>query len=298
LLHGGATAAISVSAMRFISLALAIFTSLTAAADNQNPTVSPDGSRIAFISDRDGTTDVYVMAADGSHQIRLTRTEEKEGKPIWSADGKAIRFTVPEKDSSRLYSVDLRGTRVAEIGKVPGRGVLISRDGKRVFYALGTWTEVQLMESDLDGANARQLTDGKSVVWSPRWSPNGKQIAFTGRDAESHMHIYLMNPDGSSLRQLTHFEVADGRAQSPAWSPDARWLAVQADTEKKTHIWIIDATTGAGRKLAAHEEALIDETPDWFPDGKRIAFTSNRSGKLEVWTMNVDGLKLRQLTGR
>jgi len=283
--------------MRLLT-ALTIFMALTAAADNQNPTVSPDGSRIAFISDRDGTTDVYVMAADGSHQVRLTRTEEQEGKPSWSADGKAIRFATFEKDASRIYSVDREGRSVTGIGRVPGRGGMISRNGKRVFYSLGTWTEVQLMKSDLDGSNARQLTDGKSVVWSPRWSPEGKRIAFTGRDAERQTHIYLMNADGSSLRQLTHFDPADGRAQSPAWSADGRWLAVQSDTEKRAHIWIIDATTGAGRKLAPHEEALIDETPDWFPDGKRIAFTSNRSGKLEIWTMKADGSQLLQLTGR
>jgi len=283
--------------MRFPILAFVVLSSLTAVADNQNPTVSPDGARIAFISDRDGTSELYVMAADGSHQVRLTHSANNEGKPSWSADGKSIRFAVSEKDASRFYSVNLLGHQLTAIGSVPGRGLSVSRDGKRVFYALGTWTEVQLMESDLDGSNARQLTDGKSVVWSPRWSPDGKRIAFTGRDA-GQTHIYVMNRDGSNLRQLTRFAVADGRAQSPAWSADGRRLAVQADTEKRTHIWIIDAKTGEGRKLAAHEEAVIDETPDWFPDGKRIAFTSNRSGTLEVWTMNADGSQLRQLTGR
>jgi TolB protein len=274
-----------------------VLVTITAFADSQNPVVSPDGSKIAFISDHDGTTDLYLMSSDGSHVERLTQNAERESAPVWSADGKLVRFFVTAPDSSRFYALDVKSRKATQIGSVPGRGVRITADGKRVLYALGSWTKVQLMESDPNGANMRQLSDGSGVIWSPRWSPDGKRIAYTGQDANGQTHIYLMKPDGSDVRQLTHFEVANGRAQSPAWAPDGKRLAVQADTKEHTHLWIVDATTGDAHKLAPHEEKFIDEVPAWFPDGKRIAFASTRSGKLEVWTMNADGSGLKQLTG-
>jgi TolB protein len=62
------------------------------------------------------------------------------------------------------------------------------------------------------------------------------------------------------------------------------------------HIWIVDAETGAARKLAAHVEPYDDEVPAWFPDGKRIVFQSTRTGRMELWVMNADGSEPRQLT--
>ncbi|HJQ39533.1 MAG TPA: LpqB family beta-propeller domain-containing protein [Thermoanaerobaculia bacterium] len=277
-------------------LLIAILISVTAFADSQNPAVSPDGSKIAFTSDRDGTTDLYVMSADGTHVERLTNNAERESAPAWSTDGKTIRFFTTGVDSSRFHALDVKSRAVTQIGQVPGRGVRITADGKRVLYALGSWTNVQLMESDPNGANARQLSDGSGVVWGPRWSPDGKQLAYTGQDASGQTHIYLMKLDGSDVRQLTHFDVANGRAQSPAWSPDGKRIAVQADTKEQAHLWIVDAASGEAKKLAAHDEKYIDEQPAWFPDGKRLAFASTRSGKLEVWTMNADGSALKQLT--
>ena len=276
--------------------ALIAVAAMSLAADDQFPVVSPDGSRIAFLSQRDGTDDLYVMNSDGNHVLRLTQTPEAERQPSWSADGKAVRFSVWDKDSSRMYAVDAEGGNVNEIGKVQGRSVAISADGKRDLHALGTWTAVQLIESDLDGTHPRQLSDGSSVVWSPRWSPDGKTIAFTGRDAKGILHIYLMDADGSKVRQLTHFDPADGQAQCPAWSPDGRQLAVQANTKDSAHVWIVDAKSGAARKLASHAQAFLDELPSWFPDGKRVAFQSNRGGRMAIWTMSIDGSDPRQLS--
>ena len=62
------------------------------------------------------------------------------------------------------------------------------------------------------------------------------------------------------------------------------------------HVWLVDANTGAARKLAPHDRAYLDETPAFFPDGKRIAFQSDRTGRMEIWVMNVDGTGAKQVT--
>ncbi len=261
------------------------------------PAVSPDGSRIAFLSDRDGTTDLYVIAADGRSELRLTRTPEQESQPQWSPDGKEIWFSVFADGASRLSAIGAGGGSSRLLGTVPGRALRFSPEGKRVLYWTGTWTAMREFVSDLDGGRASQLTDGSGVVWGSRWSPDGKRIAFGDRDSKGALEVYVMNADGSGRRQVTQIPAADGGGQMPAWSPDGRALAVQAGAkDRPAHIWTVDLATGAARKLAAHDQLYQDEVPAWFPDGKRIAFQSDRTGRMEIWVMNADGSGARQVT--
>jgi TolB protein len=265
------------------------------------PVVSPDGSRIAFSSNRGGAPDLFVIDADGANERQLTHTPEPEGNLAWTRDGRQILFSNFKDEVSRLYAIDLDGHNQRELAKVPGRAPTLSPDGKRLVYMAGTWTATKLMVSASDGSNAIQITDGSSIAWNNHWSPDGRRIAFAGRDnPQSELAVFLMNADGSQRRQLTHVPAEEGGAQWPVWSADGRRLAIQVNsrTQKNSaHIWIVEVATGAAHKIAAHGEAYLDETPSWFPDGKRIAFQSNRSGKMEVWVMNVDGSGQRQVTG-
>jgi Tol biopolymer transport system component len=266
------------------------------------PVVSPDGAHIAFVSDRaGGEDDVFVIAADGTQETQLTRTPEEEGNVQWSADGTQVVFARFADGTSRIYAIGVDGSHEHELGNVPGRGPVFSPDGKRLVYmAGGSWTVTQLMVAKADGSKPHQINDGASIAWNNHWSPDGKQVAFTGRsEAKGKLAVFVIGADGSGLRQATHFPPEEGNAQWPAWSPDGRRLAIQVNKleEKTAHIWMVDVATGEVRKLAAHADPLLDETPSWFPDGKRLAFQSNRSGRMEVWMMNADGSGLRQLTG-
>lgn len=265
------------------------------------PVVSPDGSRIAFTSDRGGANDLFVISSDGSNERQLTHTTEAEGNLGWTAKGKQILFSVFKDDQSRLYAIDPDGNNQRELAGVPGRAPTLSPDGKRLLYMAGTWTATRLMVSALDGSNAKQITDGSSIAWNNQWSPDGKRIAFTGRDnPQSELAVFVMNADGSSRQQITHVPAEEGGAQWPVWSPNGRRLAIQVNSrvqKNSAHIWIVDVATGKAQKLAAHAETYLDETPSWFPDGRQIAFQSNRTGKIEVWVMNSDGSRARQVTG-
>jgi TolB protein len=266
-----------------------LITILVAAMASQNPAVSPDGKRIAFIADHD----IFVIAADGTNAVRVTHTPEEEGRPEWSPDGKLIRFSVYEKDASRIYTVDPRSKDVRQIGSVPGRASGVSPDGKRTLYWTGGWTAVKMFNAALDGSDARAISDGTGVMWCSRWSPDGKRIAFTGRDSTGELNVYVMDADGSGVKQLT---TVPG-AQCPAWSRDGKRLAFQVTEKmKRGHVETLDLATGAVTKLAPHENAVEDELPFWFPDGKHIAFQSNRTGEMQIWIMNADGTGLVQIT--
>ena len=141
-------------------------------------------------------------------------------------------------------------------------------------------------------------------MWNARWSPDGRSIAYTGPDSDpkvDDLHVYVMNADGSGVRQVTHLPAAQGRAQVPDWSADGRRLALQASFVGGDHhrgeLWVVDVASGDGRKIGAHDAAYVDECPAWFPDGRRLAFQSDRSGRMEVWTVGADGSAPKQLTG-
>jgi TolB protein len=289
-----------------VLLALAIFAQQAktppAVRNASLPWVSPDGLHVAFISNRTGNDDLFVIGSDGAHEVQLTNTPDREGMAGWTRDSKHIVFSVFDNGSSTLYEIDLEGKTKRQIAVVPGRSAALSPDGKLVVYWSGDWTSMRVFVAPLDGSSPpRQINDGTSIAWMTRWSPDGKQIAFTSRnDPQSELAIFVVNADGTGRRQLSRISREEGAAEGPAWSRDGRQIAMQVGsraTKGLAHVWVVDAVTGEGRKLAAHEQVYLDETPSFFPDGKRIAFQSDRSGRMEIWVMNSDGTNAKQLTG-
>jgi Tol biopolymer transport system component len=265
------------------------------------PAVSPDGARIAFVSNRGGNNDVYVISADGTGEVRLTSTPESENATAWTSDGKQVIFAVFAGDTGRLYAIEPDGKNQRQLAAIPGRSPTLSPDGKRLVYTTGTWTETRLMVAAADGSDAKRIETGSPIAWNSRWSPDSKRLAFTGKADPDELAIFIVNADGTGSRRLTRLAPEDGRAQGPEWSPDGRRIAFFAAgggrDSPTSHIWIVNAATGIGGKLAAHDRPYLDETPSWFPDGKRLAFQSNRTGRMEVWVMNADGTAARQVTG-
>ncbi|MEO6877382.1 MAG: hypothetical protein ABI205_02800 [Gemmatimonadaceae bacterium] len=266
-----------------------------------HPLVSPDGSHIAFHSDRDGPSDLYIMNADGSGVVRLTTGAGDKAISGWSADSKTVFYTVVAGDSAHVYSVSASGAEVANLGVFGARSVLVSPDGKSVVYGAGPWATLQLFTARLDGSGSRRLTPGSGGYWCSALSGDGR--VATSRSNSNGSQIWIFDPHTDESWQATNFPKFAGNPQCPAWSPDGRRLAVQstsldqADPAKRDgHIWLVRLDNGGATKLAEHVSAYLDETPSWFPDGRRIAFQSNRTGRWEVWVMNVEGTDAHQLT--
>ena len=226
------------------------------------PVVSPDGSRIAFTSNRDGADDVFVISTNGRNERQLTNTRESEGNLAWTASGKQILFSVFKADTSHLYGIDADGKNQRELASVPGRAPTLSPDGRRLLYMAGTWTATRLMVSALDGTNAKQITDGLSIAWNNHWSPDGKLIAFTGRnDPKGELAVFIMNADGSSRRQATHIPAEEGGAQWPVWSPNGRQLAIQVNSRTQKNS---ARTSGSSTSLQAKRvNLLLTLKPIW-----------------------------------
>jgi TolB protein len=216
------------------------------AAHEFDPSWSPDGSQIAYRSERSGNPEIWVMDADGSGQRRLT-----EGlSPAWSPDGSLIAFS--GREGLSLIRPDGTGLRVlphTEGGEYPSW----SPDGSRIAF-----------NSNLTGDHVMYIVraDGSSVVdlsrvgegWQVDWSPDGRSILFTShRDhQDNYTDVYVMRPDGSGVRRLTH-----DSSYTPAWSPDGHHIVVSARSLR-----IVDADGGGARALPT-QRAGETSLPDW-----------------------------------
>lgn len=153
------------------------------------PVWSPDGTMIAFVSNRSGKNEIYVMDDDGGNQRQITTggpQGRNSGQPAWSPDGKLIAYTVQEGTNRDIFVIDE------------------------------------------DGGGGVQLTSGPGTHEHPAWSPDGSKIVFTSMDlinGDVLRTIYVMNADGSNRVRLGN--ETRGSDEHPAWSPDGMMLVFQ-----------------------------------------------------------------------
>jgi len=256
---------------------------------------SHGASLIAFVSDRDGADQIYVMNADGSRQTRLTRNAAGSSSPAWSPDGTKIAFTRPCSHGSGRYdsddeifvmNADGSGQRRLTQDRSNDTSPAWSPDGAKIAFVSHRAGDFQIYVMNADGRGQRVLAQNASADDAPTWSPDGKQIAFVGTDDTT---ICVVNSDGSGRRALTSAPDSD----EPAWSPVANRIAFRRRSSDE-EIYTMNAAGGAQRRLTYKEAAA----PAWAPDGSKIVFASTRGDGVtdEVYVMNADGSGQTRLT--
>lgn len=144
--------------------------------------------------------------------------------------------------------------------------------------------------SQIDGRDLARVAGSPSLILSPRWSPDGRYLAFSSyRDGKPD--IFVVSPSGSGLKKIVSFQ---GLNLPGAWSPDGRSLLLTLSKDGNEEIYVMDVRSGQVRRLTRN--SAIDVSPVWSPDGRRIAFVSNISGSPQIYVMNADGGDVRRLT--
>jgi Tol biopolymer transport system component len=240
--------------------------------------LSPDGRLIAFPSTRDGNQDIYIMSAAGGGSVRITDHPANDKEPAWSYDGRWLAF-----DSDRTGRWETWVIGITSDGKPGSAPVQATRGG-----AHGTWTkdgriayttktgQVHIFIADTGGSGEIQLTKLKDLNISPRWSPDGKTMAFAASygTQERRTAIWTMPVTGGDEKFL-----APGTF--PAWSPDGKQIAFGSEMrrlgESSPHraiISIVPAGGGEPRELMNYHGELGGL--DWSPDGRHIVFSYHR----------------------
>ena len=148
--------------------------------DDWNPSWSPDGSRIAFVSKRNGISEIYVINADGSEPMRLTFNKSRDWDSTWSPDGSKIAFASRRDADFEIYVMNADGSEPTRLthNNVPDWNPTWSPDGSKIAFASERDGNSEIYAMNADGTNQINLTQSKSVDTRPSWSPDGSKIAF------------------------------------------------------------------------------------------------------------------------
>jgi TolB protein len=252
-------------------------------------------TEIAFVSDRSGNKEIYVMNADGSGARAATANRSINNFPGWSPDGEAIVYTSYRSGNEAHLFVSSRGARrpgrlVPTLNRAQYRAVF-DPSGRRLAAVVSDGSAPDLYLVDSNGGNLRRLTRTRAIEVSPTWSPDGKRLAFVS-DKTGSPQVYVMNVDSGDVTRLTY----DGSYNTaPSWSPDGQWIAYETRVGGQFDIWLIDPEGGVTVPLVTHGRS--DEGPCWAPDSRKLAFSSTRRGRADLYAIDRDGSNLRRLTG-
>ncbi|MDX1636816.1 MAG: FG-GAP-like repeat-containing protein, partial [Balneolaceae bacterium] len=272
--------------------------SLTTNLNLAYPNWSPDGSRVAFMSDMLGEDfEIYVMNADGSNISRLTDNSRTDETPIWTHDSKQIIFaSYPDDGMHDLYIMDSDGGNLRNLTHTPDireDHPKLSPDGQRIIFnsdrdsntptPSGGAYDYEIYEMNLDSSDVRRLTNHPEWDTYPEISPDGSHIVWRRvlvQDNQRNSEIFLANRDGSNPVNLTDNPSFDGY---PTWSPDgSKILFVSTRTghgpNPRPRLFVMDSDGTNLSQITFPREEEADVRPWWAPDGRRIVFNRLSEG--------------------
>lgn len=278
---------------------------------DHTPRWAPDGSKLAFISNRSGKNQLWLIDAAGGEATQLTNHDEPVTEPVWSPDSRQIAFvarvprTKEEKDAEDKRNKDV--TVVTSLRyKANGIGIVDPRP-RHIFAA------------DVETGSIRQVTSGEYNESNIAWSPDGSNIAFIASrrpDWEWHniTDLYTVPAAGGDLTLVTR---GAGTASQPAWSPDGKLIAFYGhekgeDGSLNNELMVAPATPGAPGgilSITAHfdrsmgggvgSDARYDGGgggPVWSGDGRYVYFSTADGGHSHVYRAAVEVGRVEQIT--
>jgi dipeptidyl aminopeptidase/acylaminoacyl peptidase len=262
-----------------------------------DPRWSPDGSQLAFTSNREGKAmQLFVMPLAGGEPRRLTGLKEDVTQPEWSPDGATIAFVARVPDAAYDEEDDKR--------RQPRRFTRLQYKLDSVGWTGDRRQHLFVVKTDGSGAPL-QLTEGDYEDTSPVWSPDGATLAFVSArqadwDTEPVSDVYLVAATGGQPRRLTR---GGGSIGGIAWSPDGARLAAQRypgvfDDPKHTQIAVVDGVSGDMDLLTS----ALDRNCGTYPqlrepvwDGEDIVFALEDRGNVHLYRVAADGSRAPEL---
>jgi TolB protein len=263
---------------------------VSAAFIDLNRPIEPDTSnRVVFCSERNGNAEIYSMFPDGSDLKRLSTNQFSDLYPTFSNDGAKIAFVSDREGNYELFVMNSDGS---DQHKITTTGLEVgvpewSPDDSSILFTIASEAEAE--EGDIcliqpDGTGMQVLT-GAGKGSRPVWSDDGFSILFSGK-RNNHFDIFLMNNDGTGIRQITD---SQGDKLGARLSPDRQKivysLVATGGSYSQIHVMNLDGSNDVTLTSIGNR----NENPSWSPDGKQIFFQTNRFGNYEIYKMDTDG---------
>jgi dipeptidyl aminopeptidase/acylaminoacyl peptidase len=263
---------------------------------DSSPVWSPGGDRIAFLSDRSGSTQIHVMWLDTKETAQLTYLTDSPSSLRWSPDGKKLAFTMFIRDKEPILSVKLpdrpRGAQWAESAIVIDR-LSWRRDGTGPVPK--GYSHIYTIDAVL-GGTPRKITSGDYSHHDPQWGPGGKSILFSAirkPDAE-YLHgdteIYSVDLETLDITALTSRKGPDRGARV---SPDGKWIAYSGYDEKEftshlSHLYLMDAA-GGNKRLLGTDFPSSPSAVTWAQDSSGLYYQMAEKGVSNIYFISLNG---------
>lgn len=263
---------------------------------DSSPVWSPGGDRIAFLSDRSGSTQIHVMWLDTKETAQLTYLTDSPSSLRWSPDGKKLAFTMFIRDKDPILSVKLpdrpRGAQWAESAIVIDR-LSWRRDGTGPVPK--GYSHIYTIDAVL-GGTPRKITSGDYSHHDPQWGPGGKSILFSAirkPDAE-YLHgdteIYSVDLETLDITALTSRKGPDRGARV---SPDGKWIAYSGYDEKEftshlSHLYLMDAA-GGNKRLLGTDFPSSPSAVTWAQDSSGLYYQMAEKGVSNIYFISLNG---------
>ena len=269
-------------------------TLVSSPAFDADPSFSPDGKTIAFVSDREGNPEIYVQNLDGTALHRLTNHPAHDGFPTFAPDGTQIAFNSNREDENfEIYLMNTDGSGIRRLTNSPSDDETFpgcwSADGTQLLFISDRSGKDNVYMMDVEPTAPREVLteDGRDLRF-PFYSPDGKKIVYQAHDADGQDgELLVLETDTGRIRSLLK---AEGPVGLPRFSPDGEWIVFQNQIGGNSEICLMKADGGEVRTLT--NNSARDTDPAWSPDGSRIVFSSNRDGNyalFQLYVMNADG---------
>jgi YD repeat-containing protein len=291
-------------------------------ADLFTPPIPQSGtSKIVYVSNQDGSMQIYAMNADGSGQYRLTYSGANDVCPRWSSSGTKILFESdrdnPTTGYMDIYVMNADGTGLTRLTTDPNDDSWASwsSDGNHIaFHSNRNGMTYQVYSMNADGSNQLNLSNSAFSDGDPSYSPDGSKIAFASdRDHTGYDSVYVMNSTGTNQHRIT-FSADNVSDNEPVWSRDGNKIAFVSTRDSTTETWQETDDNGTvitKSRVNKNKEIYLmnadgsgqtrlttnlanEDSPNWSPDGSKIVFSSDRDRDNsdpipQVWAMNPDG---------
>lgn len=270
---------------------------------NADPSFSPDGKLIAFVSFHHGNAEIYTMQTDGSKLRRVTNHPAFDSYPVFSPDGTAIAFqSNRENERTEIYlqnlNNDLPPVRISNFQSETGISPKCwSADGTEILFRNDGNGKGQIIRASVEPYPAQLvLNDENADLTSPRLSPDGKKMLYEARLENRQIELRLMNLENKKTSVIfkTAPDYPPRYSLAPAWSPDGQKIAFTDRANGNSDIFLMNADGSDVRILT--NEPLADSIPIFSPDGTEIIFARDFYGTARLYRMDLQGGNQRRLT--
>ena len=255
------------------------------------PAAPPVGEHLAYVSQREGFTALYLITPDGRAARRLIGPDDLRQAAL-APGTQRVAYVSNQDGTPTIYTMDADGsnsTRITSTGAANYEPAW-SPDGQQIAFVSERDGPPNIYVMAADGSGTTRLTRNSIADGQPAWSPDGKRIAFAS-ERDGNWEIYSMGADGSHPTRLTTNDAVDG---DPAWSPDGKQIAFTSQRDGNWEIYVMGADGSHPVQLTRDRDE--DRAPVWAPDGRRLAFVSRRGAEREIYLINADGSDEQPLT--